>query len=36
MTTLETLLNDPDLAGVWNLDRDRSAVTFKISNMWGC
>jgi polyisoprenoid-binding protein YceI len=35
MTTLETLLNDPDLAGVWNLVPDRSAITFKIKNMWG-
>jgi len=35
MTTLETLLNDPDLARVWNLDPERSAITFKIRNMWG-
>lgn len=35
MTTLETLLNDPDMAGVWNLDPDRSVITFKIRNMWG-
>jgi polyisoprenoid-binding protein YceI len=35
MTTLETLLNDPDLAGVWNIVPDRSTVTFKIRNMWG-
>jgi polyisoprenoid-binding protein YceI len=35
MTTLETLLNDPDLAGVWNVVADRSAITFKITNMWG-
>lgn len=35
MTTLETLLNDPDLAGVWNLVPDRSAITFKIPNLWG-
>jgi polyisoprenoid-binding protein YceI len=35
MTTLETLLNDPDMAGVWNLVPDRSAITFKIRNMWG-
>ncbi|OBH84543.1 YceI family protein [Mycobacterium scrofulaceum] len=35
MTTLETLLNDPDLAGVWNLVPNRSTVGFKISNMWG-
>ena len=35
MTTLETLLNDADMAGVWNIDPDRSAITFKIRNMWG-
>jgi polyisoprenoid-binding protein YceI len=35
MTTLETLLNDPDLAGVWNLVPDRSAITFKVRNFWG-
>src|ERR1700746_3984126 len=35
MTTLETLLNDPEMAGVWNIVPDRSAITFKIKNMWG-
>jgi polyisoprenoid-binding protein YceI len=35
MTTVETLLNDPDTAGVWNLVPERSAFTFKIRNMWG-
>lgn len=35
MTTLETLLSDPDLSGVWNIVPDRSAVTFKVKNMWG-
>ena len=35
MTTVETLLNDPDTAGVWNLVPDRSTITFKIKNMWG-
>ncbi|HTX93886.1 MAG TPA: YceI family protein [Mycobacterium sp.] len=35
MTTLETLLHDPDMAGVWNLIPDRSAITFKVKNMWG-
>jgi polyisoprenoid-binding protein YceI len=35
MTTLETLLIDPDTAGVWNLVPDKSTITFKISNMWG-
>jgi polyisoprenoid-binding protein YceI len=35
MTTLETLLNDPDTAGEWNLVPERSAITFKTKNMWG-
>lgn len=35
MTTLETLLHDPDMAGVWNLVPDRSAITFSVRNMWG-
>ena len=35
MTTLETLLNNPDTAGVWNLVPDRSTISFKIKNMWG-
>jgi len=35
MTTLETLLNDPDTAGLWNLVPDRSTISFKIKNMWG-
>jgi polyisoprenoid-binding protein YceI len=35
MTTLETLLLDPDMAGVWNLAPDRSTISFKIRNMWG-
>jgi polyisoprenoid-binding protein YceI len=35
MTTVETLLNDPDTAGVWNLVPDRSTINFKIKNMWG-
>jgi polyisoprenoid-binding protein YceI len=35
MTTLETLLNDPDAAGVWNLVPDKSTIAFKIKNMWG-
>jgi polyisoprenoid-binding protein YceI len=35
MTTVDTLLNDPDTAGVWNLVPERSTVTFKIKNMWG-
>jgi polyisoprenoid-binding protein YceI len=35
MTTLETLLSDPDMAGVWNMVPERSTITFKIKNMWG-
>lgn len=35
MTTLETLLSDPEKAGVWNIALERSAITFKIKNMWG-
>jgi len=35
MTTVETLLSDPDTAGVWNLVPDRSSFGFKIKNMWG-
>ena len=30
MTTLETLLNDPDLAGAWNIVPDRSADFFDV------
>lgn len=35
MTTVETLLNDPDTAGVWTLVPDRSTFGFTIPNMWG-
>src|ERR1700729_904356 len=35
MTDVDTLLNDPDTAGVWSLDPDRSTVNFKIRNFWG-
>lgn len=35
MTTLETLLTDPDSVGGWNLDPDRSDITFKVRNLWG-
>jgi polyisoprenoid-binding protein YceI len=35
MTNVATLLNDPDTAGVWSLDPDRSTVNFKIKNFWG-
>jgi polyisoprenoid-binding protein YceI len=31
----DTLLNDPDTAGVWSLDPKRSTVNFKIRNFWG-
>jgi polyisoprenoid-binding protein YceI len=32
---VDTLLNDPDTAGVWILDPKRSTVNFKIRNFWG-
>jgi polyisoprenoid-binding protein YceI len=35
MTTLETLLNDPEMAGAWRVVPERSAITFDIKNMWG-
>jgi polyisoprenoid-binding protein YceI len=35
MGDVDTLLNDPDTAGVWSLDPDRSTVGFKIRNFWG-
>jgi polyisoprenoid-binding protein YceI len=35
MANVNTLLNDPDTAGVWNLDSDRSTVGFSIKNFWG-
>jgi polyisoprenoid-binding protein YceI len=35
MVDVDTLLNDPDTAGVWSLDPDRSTVNFKIRNFWG-
>jgi polyisoprenoid-binding protein YceI len=35
MTSLETLLNDPEMAGVWNIVPGRSTITFKVKNMWG-
>ena len=35
MSDIDTLLNDPDTAGVWSLDRDRSSVGFSIKNFWG-
>jgi polyisoprenoid-binding protein YceI len=35
MASVNTLLNDPDTAGVWSLDSDRSTVGFSIKNFWG-
>ena len=35
MANVNTLLNDPDTAGVWNLDSGRSTVGFSIRNFWG-
>ncbi|OBK33442.1 hypothetical protein A5658_02015 [Mycobacterium sp. 1245111.1] len=35
MSDVDTLLNDPETAGVWNLDPDRSSVGFSIKNFWG-
>ena len=35
MTTLQSLLGDPTMAGVWNLVPGRSSVRFKNKTMWG-
>ncbi|OBI81638.1 YceI family protein [Mycobacterium asiaticum] len=35
MTTLETLLTDPETSGAWALVPDNSKIEFKIKNMWG-
>lgn len=35
MTTLETLLTDPETTGTWALVPDSSKIEFKIKNMWG-
>jgi polyisoprenoid-binding protein YceI len=35
VTNVDTLLNDPDTAGEWSLDQNRSTVGFKIKNFWG-
>lgn len=35
MTTLESLLADPESTGSWTLVPDRSSVGFRIRNMWG-
>jgi polyisoprenoid-binding protein YceI len=35
VSNVDALLNDPDTAGVWRLDPDRSTVGFRIKNFWG-
>lgn len=35
MTTLESMLKDPELTGVWRLVPNRSSIAFRIRNMWG-
>lgn len=35
MSDVDTLLNDPDIAGPWSLDPGRSTVGFTIKNFWG-
>jgi polyisoprenoid-binding protein YceI len=35
VNNVDTLLNDPDTAGVWGLDPGRSTVGFSIKNFWG-
>ena len=35
MATLQELLGSPDAAGVWNLDSDRTTITFRAKSMWG-
>ena len=35
MPTVKELLSDPKLVGVWNLDPDRSRITFRNKTMWG-
>lgn len=35
MTTLETLLTDPETRGTWALVPEGSTIGFKIKNMWG-
>lgn len=35
MTTLQSLLADPAVAGVWNLVPARSSVRFKNKTLWG-
>ncbi len=35
MTGMNTLLSDPDTAGVWNLDPARSQIAFTSRSFWG-
>jgi polyisoprenoid-binding protein YceI len=35
MTSLETLLSEPDTAGVWTLDPERSTIAFTTRSFWG-
>jgi polyisoprenoid-binding protein YceI len=35
MTSLDTLLNSQDSAGVWNLDPERSTIAFSTRSFWG-
>ena len=35
MSDLETLLSNPETAGVWNLIPDRSSIGFKNRTLWG-
>jgi polyisoprenoid-binding protein YceI len=35
MTTLETLLADPETVGAWTLDPGRSTIGFKCRTFWG-
>jgi polyisoprenoid-binding protein YceI len=35
MPTVKELLNNPQFVGVWNLDPDRSRITFRNKTMWG-
>ena len=34
MTSLATLLNSPDTAGVWNVDPERSTIAFTTRSFW--
>ena len=35
MTSLDALLGDPNTAGVWNLDQQRSTIAFASRSFWG-